>query len=46
MPIYVKLFNGILNTGIIPEIWTIGLIKPIYKNKGEPDQPENYRPIS
>jgi len=46
MPIYVKLFNVILNTGIIPESWTIGLIKPIYKNKGDPDQPENYGPIS
>ena len=31
---------------MIPENWTIGLIKPIYKNKGDIIRPENYRPIS
>lgn len=46
LPIYVKLFNMIFDTGIIPENWTIGKIKPIYKNKGDPKQPENYRPIT
>ena len=46
LPIYVKLFNTIFNTGIIPESWTIGIIKPIYKNKGNTACPENYRPIS
>ena len=46
MPIYTKLFNLILDTGIIPESWTIGVIKPIYKNKGNPKAPENYRPIT
>ena len=46
LPIYVKLFNMIFDTGIIPENWTIGNIKPIYKNKGDPKQPENYRPIT
>jgi hypothetical protein len=45
-PIYVKLFNLIFNTGYIPETWTDGLIKPIYKQKGNPNSPENYRPIS
>ena len=44
--IYKKLFNIVFETGIIPESWTIGLIKPIYKNKGDPNLPENYRPIS
>lgn len=46
LPIYNKLFNLVFNTGIVPEAWTIGMIKPIYKNKGDPKQPENYRPIS
>ena len=31
--IYVKLFNLIFDTGIVPESWTIGNIKPIFKNK-------------
>ena len=46
LPIYVKLFNIIFDTGIIPECWTLGTIKPIYKNKGNIREPGNYRPIT
>lgn len=46
LPVYVKLFNLIFDTGIIPESWTTGVIKPIFKNKGSPEAPENYRPIT
>ena len=46
LPIYCKLFNIIFDSGIIPETWSIGIIKPIYKNKGDPGWPENYRPIT
>ena len=46
LPIYVGLFNLILNTGIIPEIWSQGKIMPIYKNNGDSTNPDNYRPIS
>ena len=46
LPIYVKLFNIILGTGILPESWLIGVIKPIYKCKGDPKNAENYRPIT
>ena len=45
-PIYTKLFNVVFDTAIIPESWTVGVIKPIYKNKGDPKKPENYRPIT
>ena len=41
---YVKLFNIILNTGHIPCNWTIGIIKPIFKNKGGKN--DNYRGIT
>ena len=36
LPIYVKLFNIVFEAGIIPEDWTLGNTKPIYKNKGNP----------
>lgn len=31
---YTKFFNVILHTGVIPSDWTVGVIKPLYKNKG------------
>lgn len=48
LPVYEKLFNIILNTSIVPDAWTVGIIHPIYikKNKGESKDPSNYRPIS
>ena len=39
------LFNIILQTGIIPTDWCVGLIMPLYKNKGSPNDPDNYRGI-
>ena len=35
-----------LNTGIIPENWTCGFIKPIFKNKECPNDPDNFRAIT
>ena len=35
LPIYVGLFNLIINAGFIPETWSQGKIKPIYKNNSE-----------
>ena len=46
LPIYSSLFNLILDTGIVPESWSVGDILPIYKNKGSVNLPENYRPIT
>ena len=45
-PLYEKLFNLILDTGIVPETWTRGMIKPVFKQKGDILNPENYRPIT
>ena len=46
LPIYLQLFNLILDTGVVPESWALGDILPIYKNKGNINLPENYRPIT
>ena len=46
MPVYVKLFNRVLNDGQLPQDWLIGMILPIYKNKGSPEDCDNYRGIT
>ena len=46
LPLYEKLFNIIFSSGIVPNSWLEGNVKPIYKNKGSEKDPRNYRPIT
>ena len=41
LPLYKKLFNIIFDEGFVPDEWLVRIIKPTYKNKGDPTLPEN-----
>ena len=40
------LFNLSLNTQTFPNEWKIARVTPIFKQRGKPQNPTNYRPIS
>ena len=40
------MFNVVLSSGLVPSVWCIGMIKPLYKKKGAIDDPDNYRGIT
>ena len=37
-----KMFNVVLDTGLVPDKWCMGHIIPIFKNNGATDDPNNY----
>ena len=39
-------FNKILDSGVIPKEWSLGMIMPLFKNKGSSTDPSNYRGIT
>ena len=45
LPIFTKLFNHILSTGVYPKDWCKGIVIPIFK-KGDSEDAGNYRPIT
>ena len=45
-PLYTKLFNAVLDSGYNPRSWLEGVITPVFKKKGSPTEPCNYRPIT
>jgi len=44
--IWVLLFNVVMESGMVPESWSIGIIKPLYKGKGDKGNIDNYRGIT
>ena len=43
---FTLLFNLVLNSGIVPEDWSVGVIHPLYKGKGDTANTDNYRGIT
>jgi hypothetical protein len=46
LPVLAKLFNMIYRSSLVPDAWKVGYITPLYKGKGDKDDPNNYRGIT
>ena len=46
MPLFFKIFNIVVESGIIPDCWSECFICPIYQNKDDPASADNYRGIT
>jgi uncharacterized protein YeeX (DUF496 family) len=46
LPVYIQMFNCIFSSGIVPDSWLLGNIKPVYKNKDDSLNPNNFRSIT
>jgi hypothetical protein len=45
MPTLLRVFNGILQSGIFSTAWEVAVLVPIFK-RGNPEDPNNFRGIS
>ena len=45
LPIYVCLFDKVLDSGEI-NVWSVGLVLPLYKKQGNANDPSNYMEAS
>eukprot|EP00745_Piridium_sociabile_P003660 TRINITY_DN12129_c0_g1_i7.p1 TRINITY_DN12129_c0_g1~~TRINITY_DN12129_c0_g1_i7.p1 ORF type:complete len:243 (+),score=18.33 TRINITY_DN12129_c0_g1_i7:90-818(+) len=46
LTVFTHFFNLVLMSGKCPVDWTVAVIKPLFKHKGNIDNPNNYRGIS
>ena len=45
-PSLTYLFNLSLSTNVFPKDWKVAVVIPLFKHRGSPNEPSNYRPIS
>ena len=44
-PSVTHLFNLSVSTGVFPALWKQATVIPLFKNRGKPHEPSNYRPV-